>query len=98
MRNEENRLFQSVLRKNAELVSGDVTPWFNFGNRWKVRWFPRSSVWGGHGRAVLGEPSHRGLPSAKLLFEIVVGRFQIGRAFHGAQGVDVTYHNWIQLA
>lgn len=35
MRNEENRLFQNVLRKNAELVSGDVTPWFNFGNRWK---------------------------------------------------------------
>ena len=57
-----------------------------------------SSVWGGHGSWANPEPP-RMMPSAKLLFEIVVGRFQIGlRAFHGAQGVDVTYHNWLKLS
>lgn len=74
MRNEENRLFQNVLRKNAELVSGDVTPWFNFGNRWKVRLFPRSvvKICGhrcGEGMGAERTRSHRGwclLPSCCL--------------------------------
>ena len=53
-------------------------------------------LWSSGGRSGRTPETSRTMPSAKLLFEIVAGRLQVRlRAFHGAQDVDVRYHNWL---
>ncbi len=55
-------------------------------------------LWSSGGRSGRTPETSRTMPSAKLLFEIVAGRLQVRLALHGAQLVDVRYHNWLQVS